>query len=284
MRLTSTVPAYLALAAISDDDARARAWVEQYEAAHPAVFEVYYRAWGLREKCGEAARDVPRLAPAMASIEARARGLAEEAEAFFVAEGLIDDDLDVVLLVGARTSDGWVTELDGRPTLFLALEFLGDPPYDALLLSHEAFHIAHARHGAETWPEDCAASLFQEGLAVAVTRDLHPGLSDSAYLCFDDAHGDWVDDCARLAPQIAGRALAELDTSYDDLRVRSLFTTRADEEGLPSRSGYWLGDRVLRRLMRDHPTRELLAWDHPTAREALAACVTPLATREGRPG
>jgi hypothetical protein len=74
--------------------------------------------------------------------------------------------------------------------------------------------------------------------------------------------------CARLAPQIAGRALAELDTTYHDLRVRSLFTTRADEEGLPSRSGYWLGDRVLRRLMRDHPTRELLAWDHPTARRA----------------
>jgi hypothetical protein len=38
------------------------------------------------------------------------------------------------------------------------------------------------------------------------------------------------------------------------------------------------------RLVRDHPTRELLAWDHPTARAALAGCLTPPATGEGRLG
>jgi hypothetical protein len=276
LRLTSTVPDYVALAAIADDEVRERAWVERYEAAHPAIFEVYYRAWGLTEKRAEAARDVPRLAPTMAALEVRARGLADDAETFFRSEGLIDDDLDVVLMVGGHTSDGWVTELGGRTTLFIAVEFLGDPPFDAILLSHEAFHVAHSRYGAETWPEDCASSLFQEGFAVAVTRDLHPGLAESAYLWFDGAHGDWVDDCVRLAPRIAARALAELDTSYDELRVRTLFTTRADEEGLPSRCGYWLGDRLLSGLLRGHPMRELLAWDHPTARDALATELTSL--------
>jgi hypothetical protein len=271
MRLTSTLPEYLALATIADDAEREVAWVEEYEAAHPEVFEVYYRAWGLPGKRGQAARDVRRLAPGMAAVEARARALADETETYFRSEGMIDDDLDVVLLVGARTSDGWVTGLDGRATLFLALEFLADPPFDAILLSHEAFHVAHARYGAESWPENCGSSLFQEGFAVAVTRELHPGLPDSAYLWFDDQHGDWVDACATAARRIARRALTNLDTSYGELRVRALFTVQEDEKELPPRSGYWLGDHVLRRLMGTHGIRELLTWDHTTAQAALAA-------------
>jgi hypothetical protein len=217
-----------------------------------------------------AAGDVPRQAPTLPVVEARARRLAEHAERSFRAEGLIDDDLDVVLLVGGHTSNGWVTEHDGRDTMFLALEFLGDPPYDGVLVSHEAFHVAHLRHGAGAWPEDGAASLFQEGLAVAVSRELHPGLPDNAYLWHDEVHDDWVEECAEMAPELAAHALGPLDAPYDDPGVRSLFTGSRQEEGLPVRAGYWLGDVVLRDLMTETPNAELIEWDHPTARLALA--------------
>ena len=153
--------------------------------------------------------------------------------------------------------------------MILALEFLGDPPFDAVLISHEAFHVAHSRHGADEWTEDCAASLFQEGLAVSVSRDIHPGLPDSAYLWFDDAHHGWVEECGTRADRIGAHALAELDTSYDELSVRTLFTTQHDELGLPPRAGYWLGDRVAGRLRESHSLRELLAWDHAAVRAAL---------------
>ncbi|WP_151084214.1 hypothetical protein [Nocardioides cynanchi] len=276
MRLTTTVPEYLALAAIRDDAEREIAWVEKYEAAQPAVFEVYYRAWGLTARRAAAAHDVLRLAPTMAAVEARARGLVAGAERYFRSQGLIDDDLDVVLMVGAHTSNGWVTEYAGRETLFLALEFLGEEPFDAILVSHEAFHVAHDRHGAGRWPEDCAGALFQEGFAVAVSRDLHPGLGDGGYLWFDDTHGGWADDCAALVGRIARRALEGLDTSYDDPRVRALFTVQESERELPPRAGYWLGDLLLRGLLAEHPMGELLAWDHTTARAALAARLTSL--------
>ena len=270
MRLTSTVPAYLALADIADDDARERAWTEQYEAVHREVFETYHRSWGRHERCLAASHDVTRLAPAMSANEGRARRLAAEAEAFFRGEGLLGDDLDVVLLVGGHTSNGWVTELDGRATLFLALESLGEPPYDGVLLTHEAFHVAHSQHRAETWPEDCAGSLFQEGLAVAVSREVHPGLSDSAYLWFDGTHDGWADECAAMAPQLAARTLGLLDLPYDDPGVKALFTGEHPQPGFPVRAGYWLGDVVLRALLSESPTDELVAWDHPTARLALA--------------
>jgi hypothetical protein len=269
VRLTSTVPGYVALADVPDDR-REAAWTDVYEAAYPEIFETYHSAWGRHERCLAAAADVPAAAPGIPAVEARARKLIEVAEQSFRADGLLSDELDVVLLVGGHTSDGWVTELGETVTLFLALEFLADPPYDGVLVSHEAFHVAHARHGAGDWPEDGTASLFQEGIAVAISRDIHPGLADSAYLWFDDAHADWLRDCEAAETPIARRALEHLDTSYDEMAVRALFTTREDEKGLPPRAGYWLGDRLLRRLLERHPSRELLAWDHATARDALA--------------
>jgi hypothetical protein len=270
MRLTSTVPAYLALAAVEDDVRRAEAWTEQYEAAHPEVFATYHRSWGRHERCLAAAADVPRLAPTLPAVEARAHGLVEQVEGAFHADGLIDDDLDVVLMVGAHTSNGWVTEVGGRETLFLALEFLGEPPYDQVLVSHEAVHVAHLRNGAGGWPEDGAAGLFQEGLAVAVSRMLHPGLTDSAYLWHDGAHDDWVEECAALAPQLAARTLGVLDAPEEDPTVRALFTGTRPQPGLPVRAGYWLGDVVLRDLLAETPSEELVAWDHATARLAVA--------------
>jgi hypothetical protein len=222
---------------------------------------------------------VPALAPRVTAIEARARGLIDVTEEAFRSDGLLSDDLDVVLLVGGHTSNGWVTELGDTVSLFLALEFLGDPPHDGVLVSHEAFHVAHSRHGAGAWPEDCAASLFQEGLAVAVSREIHPGLDDSAYLWFDDTHADWVRGCEAAEAAIAQRALEHLATSYDETAVRALFTTRDDERELPSRAGYWLGDRLVRGLLARHPTSDLLVWDHGRTHAALAEELEALITR-----
>lgn len=270
MRVSSTVPGYVALAEVPDSR-RETAWTETYEAAYPEIFQTYHSAWGRHERCLAAAADVPRLAPQMAELEARARDLIDLSERSFRADGLLDDDLDIVLLVGGRTSNGWVTELGDTVSLFLALEFLGEPPYDGVLVSHEAFHVAHSRHGAATWPEDCAASLFQEGIAVAISREIHPGLEESAYLWFDDAHTEWVAACEGAEAAIVRRAQEQLGTSYEEIAVRALFTIQEDEKDLPPRAGYWLGDRLVRRLLEQHPSRELLTWDHRTTTAALAA-------------
>lgn len=69
-----------------------------------------------------------------------------------LARHLCRDELDAVFLVGNHTANGWVAEFHGRPSLFVALELLGAPPYDGILVSHEAQHVTHNHHGAETWP------------------------------------------------------------------------------------------------------------------------------------
>jgi hypothetical protein len=269
MRVTSTVPGYVALTEVPGH-LREAAWTDVYEAAYPEIFETYHSGWGTHERCLASAADVPAEAPRIAAVEARARDLIEESERSFRTDGLLTEDLDVVLMVGGHTSNGWVTGLGETVTLFLALEFLGDPPYDGVLVSHEAFHVAHARHGASGWPEDGAAGLFQEGLAVAVSRALHPGLPDSGYLWMDDAHAAWVEECTDLAPVLAARMLGLLDTPYDDEAVRSFFTGDRRQPDLPVRAGYWLGDVVARSLLEETPTHELIEWDHPTVRLAVA--------------
>jgi hypothetical protein len=71
MRVTSTVPGFVALAEVPDDQ-REAAWSDRYEAEYREIFESHHSAWGRHERCLAAAADVSRLAPQMADLEARA--------------------------------------------------------------------------------------------------------------------------------------------------------------------------------------------------------------------
>jgi hypothetical protein len=79
--------------------------------------------------------------------------LARQTEREFRALGLLDE-LNVVLLVGNSTANAWVDDFHGQPAMFVALELMGAPPYDGMLFSHEAVHLAHMHHGAAIWPDD----------------------------------------------------------------------------------------------------------------------------------
>lgn len=264
MRVTSTVDAYMALGSITDAPARQDAWVSEYEAAHRDIFDVYYQSWSTPERRAQGVEDVPLIAPDVRRLEERALALAAQTEKEFQRRALVDE-LDLVLMVGNHTSNGWVAEIQGRESLFLALEFLGDPPFDGVLVSHEALHLAHLKHGAAGWPDDVGALLIQEGLATAVARELHPGLTDSGYLWTDDKHDFWVQQCSDSGRDITSMVLEEITTSADEPNVRGLFAADSQARALPSRSGYWLGDRLTQRWLAAAPLQEVLEWDHPEA-------------------
>jgi len=128
--------------------------------------------------------------------------------------------------------------MKGRQSLFLALEFLGGPPFDGVLVSNGTLHLAHNQHGAAGWPEDVGALLIQEGLAIAVSRELHPGLSASGYLWTDDQHDSRVRQCSRSRRAVTSMVLEEITTSADEPNVRGLFAADSQARTLPSRSGY----------------------------------------------
>lgn len=264
MRLTSTVAGYLALAGIEDQADRLDAWTTEYEAAHRDVFDIYYRSYSDPRRRTAAVAEVTRISPLVREREARAEALARQAEQDFRARGLLDE-LDVVLLVGNHTANGWIAEFHGRQALFVALELLGDPPYDAIVISHEALHLAHLHHGAASWPDDVGACLIQEGVATAASRQLHPGLSDSGYLWTDDQHDPWVRDCREAERALTTVVLEEMATPTEAPHVRGLFAPDCQASGLPPRSGYWLADLLAQRWLSQHSLRDVLAWDHAEA-------------------
>jgi hypothetical protein len=45
-------------------------------------------------------------------------------------------------LVGNKTANAWVDDFHGQPAMFVTLELMGAPPYDGMLFSHEAVHLA----------------------------------------------------------------------------------------------------------------------------------------------
>lgn len=243
--LLSTVPAYLELAEVRDDAARECAWTDQYEASWPDIFTTYYSAWGDRGRRAEAAATAPDLAATILQREQRAVRLVTGAAGRLRQVGLLDEvELDVVLLVGGHTSNGWVTTFRGRPMLFLALEFLADPPYDEILVVHEALHLAHHRLRGTDWLDTIAGDVVAEGLAVALSRRLVAGHQDSAYLWFDASHDHWVGECIRQDADIRALAAAHWDTDDADPEVAALLHARPSG-AVPARSGYWLGDQIV---------------------------------------
>ena len=93
----------------------------------------------------------------------------------------------------------------------IALESLPAPPLDAVLVLHEAVRYAQLKLAAPDWPEHVGARLHQEGIATALTRQLRPGLTDSAYLWFDDAHQQWAQTCTQQEHEILRRLQANFD-------------------------------------------------------------------------
>jgi hypothetical protein len=70
--------------------------------------------------------------------------------------------------------------------------------------------------------------------------------------------------------------LAEMTTPAEAAHVEGLFVPDRQAGTLPSRSGYWLGDRLAQLWLSEHTLRDVLRWDYA---EATARAATDLRAR-----
>ena len=189
----------------------------------------------------------------------RARGAIGVAHALLTAAVPDADPVQAVLLVGLGASNGWVKAVQGRPTLFLAVERLPDAGYDVVLALHELLHAVHMQREASDWPENRAeVDLFREGLAVHATARLLPQIEASGHLWFAPGRHDWIMRCEREQESIRRGFIA--DWGRTDVSAR-WFTGIADGPGpFPVRCGYWLGWRLLDRLLADETIATAVTW------------------------
>jgi hypothetical protein len=266
LRVESTVPAFLAFwdaAREQPRDVQRRLWHELYEERHQELFDVYFTNWGSAEGLDAALDRFPAEAAAIAArSDELPRRVAEAARGTAAFLDRPEPDLDVQLLVGLFSSDGWVTEFRGRRTLFLAVEYI--PPYDDVFFAHECAHLVHRAAGFDG--ETVAAAVIAEGLAVAVSAELVPGHDEAVYLWMRDGRDEWLAECVAREGELRSQLRADLDS--DDTEVYAKwFLGRPNDSGLPSRSGYFVASRLIREL--DASSREIVCWDYTEARAAL---------------
>lgn len=268
MRVNSAVPDFLAFWETAAAESRAeqrRLWHELYEEPNHELFDLYYTNWASPAGL-DAALD--RFPAEVGTIAERATCLPQgvTAAACAAADFLEQPvpDLEVQLLVGLFSSDGWVTDFRGRRTLFLSVEYL--PPYDAVFLAHECTHLVHGGTGFDG--STVAAAVVAEGLAVAVSAELEPGHEEGVYLWMRDGREDWLAECIAREKELSARLRADLDSEDADVYAR-WFLGRPNASGLPARSGYFVADRWVRAL--GVPYSELVSWNYQQARAALDA-------------
>ncbi|WFE39635.1 hypothetical protein [Micromonospora sp. WMMD998] len=260
-------------------------WRSGYLARHPDVFRVLDRDGDWSDPADVAAV-VDGLRDRVADLAARAEavrdllpaGVADAAGALgWSGEG---GPVECVVLVGLGRANGWADDLGGRFALFLAVERLGPPDDDGLLVRHEVAHVVHDRRaGIRDWPPHGVANqLFAEGLATQVTAEIDPGRPLEAYLWFGrPGHRPWLDECRRRWPEILDRVRADLDATDPDHHAAYFLMRDSPLRGdLPRRCGYLVGLAAVRRLRDRHGLPELAGWPLSRVRAEMATALAGL--------
>ncbi len=242
-----------------------RLWDELYERPNRDLLDLYYTSWASRDSLDAALDRFPAEAPRIsATAESLPRRVAGSVRA---TADLLEQpvpDVDVQLLVGLFSSDGWVTEFRGRRALFLAVEYI--PLCDDVFFAHECAHLVHRAAGFDG--ETVAAAVIAEGFAVGVSAALVPGHDEPVYLWMRDGYDGWLAECVEREDELRARLRGDLDSEEGDVYA-SWFLGRPNDTDLPSRCGYFVAHRWIREL--GVPFSELVRWDYKQARAALDA-------------
>ena len=184
-------------------------------------------------------------------------------------------DAEVVIYLGLCNGAGWVTKLNGETAVLLGIEkivelgWTGTDDMNGLIL-HELGHVWQDRYGVLTRtfdnPEDSFLwQLFTEGVAMVFEQET---VGDANYY-HQDRNG-WADWCEEHLGEIAGDFIRDSATmTRTDQRY---FGDWAMWHGRPD-TGYYLGTRLVRFMMRHDPFDIILSCDICRLRESFGSFV-----------
>ncbi len=255
-----------------------RLWEELYESKHPEVFQVYFSPpyWGRREDLARALQkyveDIEKIEETTKVIEGLTSEIIKKALKTFATDET-GVDIDVFIFVGVYGADGFIFPVEkGRTAVFLALECLAgyEPDHMQALIAHELSHGLHLELGRRANPEAfrqamenleelmswIAGNLFFEGLAVAASKRIIPGLAERTYLFYSLDQWRW---CRENERRLKEMILESLNSRDQDV-ARRFFTICEPTEDLPyPRTGYYVGYLAIERLLERHSLMELAA-------------------------
>ena len=231
-------------------------WREKYEDAYPEVFAGFYAADGSPSGRAAIVREISRVR----SRSEEAAGVVREG--IRAAAAALPSLLDVpaepepvhVLMVGTFTTNATVGKLNDEVAVFHCLEWFQTAEGTRVLVAHETTHAYHQIAMGAKGPEDDAAWMaFSEGLAIAASRAIVPGLPEADYFWYGHPEVEsWLPWCQEHRDKLIQHFRASLDVPET---VETYFGGGMIEGQW--RVGFWLADELIRGV--DLPLSSLAA-------------------------
>ena len=178
-------------------------------------------------------------------------------------------DADIILCLGLCNGAGWVTPVRGATCVLLGIEKIIELDWcDARamngLILHELGHVYHEQYGLKERKCERAGDaflwqLFEEGVAMVFEQEL---VGDVNY--FHQDSGDWRAWCGGHLPLICQSFRDDLATMTED--TQRYFGDWVRFEGRGD-TGYYLGARFVRHLMRHDDFDSVIQFDIDTIRD-----------------
>lgn len=158
----------------------------------------------------------------------------------------------------------------GEPRLLFGMDLITmihTGPSVAAFFQHELFHIHHSAVLGDAQPSDNEPpvwwALWREGLATYVSQRMNPHLSLQEVLWFP---ADLAEKAAPRRAEIAAHLLADMENRND--RYALYFLAGDGPDGLPARSGYYMGYWLAKELGDGRPLAELARMTPAEVRKA----------------
>lgn len=246
-------------------------WHELYESKHPEIFDLYFSGFAARKRIPQA---LARYQERIKQFKATEQWIVDlihmtipRAMKLFEAHGE-EIDLDIVIMIGAYGADGFTTDLQGKPTVFYAVEVLSEYEMERLqvLIAHELCHGIHGELLRNAHPEIIsvmdkkefqswvAKGAFMEGIATCGSERLFPRFDERLYLFYSHEQYNW---CQRNRGKLTELILNDLGNRDGSAFDRYFWNNRSKTDLPYHRTGYYIGYLAIEQLLKQYSLREL---------------------------
>lgn len=251
-----------------------RSSLSKYLSSHPFFFEHYLKFWGTGN-------------PSFANIsstqmeENRTRVLRSINKAVELLSKLHFDlkDLEIILFVGQNTCNGHACLLDGKPTVYIALESYTSDLYSDVFCMHEIIHGLHYQQQPRLLFNSVvekaliSRQLLAEGMATYLTKSILDVSADRALWAdfLDDAQlKKWNQNIEANHSLLNNLCIDNFQSS--DLTLSSkLFAISDLTDARRSRAGYKIGMLAIESIVKSKniPVKEIFKITESDLFEAL---------------
>ncbi|HDR7718487.1 aminopeptidase [Bacillus albus] len=245
--INNTIPSFFKLWGSDDVELEV---LNQYFISHPEVFEEYfnYHCPKTRERLSNAIKQYPAKLEDIRIIAETLPSIIQEITNEYHNKYNLDVNMKFHLFVGAFGSNAFV-EREIIGDIFFAAEKLS-PGVNHLrvIVAHEIGHIYHnvkLQNGGMDWSKaewtDAAVSLYREGVATYLSKQIMKGLNESVYYSYNDDGERWLQCYIENEEHIKKRFLEDYIEGWTLEKEKEWFRLSGGQYFGYNRLGYFLG-------------------------------------------